>query len=60
MDEILELAKELKNAYGNDAGSIIDGTIDRLCDKGIAKSCFQDYNVLFDILSVFDLFKKNC
>ena len=58
MDKILELAKKIKECYGDNAPVYVHDTIDKLCDKGIAKSCFADYGVLTAILDVLDTFEK--
>ena len=57
MDKILELAKKIKSCYGDNAVVYVTGTINKLCDKGIAKSCFEDYTVLVDVITVLDTFR---
>lgn len=58
MEKILELASKIKSYYGDNAKVYVHDTIDKLCEKGIAKSCFADYGVLADVISVLDEFEK--
>ena len=58
MDKILELAKKIKNYYGDNATVYVKDTINKLCEKGIAKSCFADYAVLVDVITVLETFEK--
>lgn len=63
MDKILELAKKIKSCYGDNAYVYVKDTIDKLCDKGIsksciAKSCFANYGLLVDIINVLTEFEK--
>lgn len=58
MDKILELANKIKDCYGVNGAIYVHDTIDKLCEKGIAKSCFVDYGVLADIIGVLDEFEK--
>ena len=53
-----EKIKQILANYTNKDAKLVHDTIDQLCAKGIANSCFQDTGVLVDVLSVLTAFES--
>ena len=44
--------------YTEADGDLVHKTIDMLCEKGIAKGVYQDYQVLADVITYLSLFES--
>ena len=53
-----EKIKHILANYTKKDAKLVHDTIDHLCAKGIANSCFQDTGVLVDVLSVLTAFES--
>ena len=58
MDRIFEMVKSIKEKYGDNAIIYVKDTVEKLCEKGIAKSCFDDYGLLANVVEVLTIFEN--
>lgn len=48
----MERIKKILDNYTKEDYKLVHDTVDELCSKGISKGCFQDYNILADIVAI--------
>ena len=47
--------EEILENYQKKDGKIFHDTLDELCGKGIAKGCYQDITVLYDVINILSI-----
>lgn len=57
MNEAIEKIKEIASKYTKEDYELIKDTVQKICDKGIGKSCFQDFDVVVDVVEVLTAFE---